>query len=392
MRIAVNTQHLLGDKLEGIGWFAHETLSRMVRQHPEHEFLFIFDRPWSDTFVYAPNVIPVKTIIPSRHPLLWFWHYEVEIPLILKKYKPDLFISPDGWMSLLTKVPTLDVIHDLNFMHRPKDLPWLVRLYCRFFFPRFARKAKKIVTVSNYSRTDLIETLQLPPEKVEVVYNGCNPAYVPLPVEIRNEIRNRFTGGSPFFIFIGARIPRKNIRGLLKAFERFKITDENDYKLLFVGEPMWTDEQLAEELELMHYKTEVVFTGRLSTEALQMVLASADALVLVSFFEGFGIPLVEAMYCDVPVICSNTTALPEVAGDAALLVDPSSVEQIAHAMQQIARYPELRRSLIMKGREQRKKFDWDQTADQLWQHIEKTISDETNMLRLNSLWIQHKKE
>jgi glycosyltransferase involved in cell wall biosynthesis len=372
LRIAVNTQHLLGNKLEGIGWFAHETLSRMVRRHPEHEFLFIFDRPWSPSFVYGPNVIPVKTMLPSRHPLLWIWHYEVEIPHILRKYKPDLFFSPDGWMSLITKVPTIDVIHDINFMHRPKDLPWLVRKYCQFFFPRFARKAKKIITVSDFSKTDLVETLHLAQDKIQVVYNGCNPEYVPLPVEVRNEVRNRFTGGSPFFIFIGARIPRKNILGLLKAFEQFKATDDNDYKMLFVGEPMWNDTQLAEQLEQMHYKTDLVFTGRLSTEVLQMVLASADALTLVSFFEGFGVPLIEAMYCDVPVICSNRTALPEVAGDAALLVDPSSVTEIAHAMQQIARYPELRKSLIMKGRVQRKKFDWDQTADQLWTHIERT--------------------
>nr|MDA3928957.1 glycosyltransferase [Prolixibacteraceae bacterium] len=144
-------------------------------------------------------------------------------------------------------------------------------------------------------------------------------------------------------------------------------------KLLFVGEPMWNTSFLSSTLNEMKYIKDIVFTGRLSTEVLQMVLASADALTLVSFYEGFGIPIIEAMYCDVPVICSSITSLPEVAGDAVLYVDPNSVEQIANAMNQIALYPDLRKSLIIKGRNQRKKFSWDNTANKVWSSIEKTI-------------------
>ncbi len=373
MRIAVNTQHLLKDRLEGIGWFAHETLSRIVRDHPEHEFIFIFDRQWDQSFVYGKNVKAVSTFIPSRHPFLWFWHYEIDMPRILRKYRPDVFLSPDGWMSLRTKVPTVDVIHDINFAHRPADFPYFYRKYYNYFFPRYAKKAKRVITVSEFSKADMVRTYALNPEKIDVAYNGCNALYSPLSHEVQTEIRKRYTNGKPYFIYVGSRNPRKNIAGLLAAFEQFKAKDNNGVKLLFVGEPMWGSSYLNEQIAQMHHADDLVFTGRLSTEVLQMVLASAEALMLVSFNEGFGIPVVEAMHCDVPVICSKVASLPEVAGDAVLYVDPNNIESIAKAMQQIIAFPDLRKSLVMKGRLQREKFNWDLTAKKVWESIEKAL-------------------
>jgi glycosyltransferase involved in cell wall biosynthesis len=373
MRIAVNTQHLLKDKLEGIGWFAHETLSRIVRDHPEHEFLFIFDRAWDPMFIYGKNVVPVRTLVPSRHPFLWFWHYEIDIPRILRKFKPDLFLSPDGWMSLRTKVPTVDVIHDINFVHRPNDFPYWYRKYYNFFFPKYAHKAKRIITVSEYSKNDIETTYQLDPLKIDVSYNGCNPSFTGLSIDMKREVCQKFTGGSPYFIFVGSRNPRKNIDGLLDAFEKFKATDTGNHKLVFVGQPMFRKSYMGDKIERMKYKDDLVFTGRLSTEVLQLVLASAEALMLVSFSEGFGIPVIEAMYCDVPVICSKVASLPEVAGEAALYVNPNSTDEIANAMKQLALHPDLRKSLVLKGHLQREKFSWDNTAKLVWQSIEKAM-------------------
>lgn len=373
MKIAVNTQHLLKDKLEGIGWFAHEILSRIVRNHPEHEFIFIFDRAWDPSFVYSENVTPVRTLVPSRHPFLWLWHYEVDIPRILRKHKPDLFFSPDGWMSLRTNVPTVDVIHDINFAHRPEDFLYFYLKFFNYFFPKYARKAKRLITVSEYSKNDLVRTYKLNPSKIDIAYNGCNPIYTGLTNDMKTEVRKRFTNGSPYFIFVGARNPRKNIEGLLKAFDKFKESDNNNVKLLFVGESMRGGSYLSEHINMMKFKDDLVFAGRLSSEVLQLVLASAEALMLVSFSEGFGIPVVEAMYCDVPVICSNVASLPEVAGDAALFVDPNSDDSIAHAMQQIITSPDLRKNLVMKGRVQRQKFNWDNTAKEVWKSIEKAM-------------------
>jgi glycosyltransferase involved in cell wall biosynthesis len=373
MRIAVNTQHLLKDKLEGIGWFAHETLSRMVKNHPEHEFLFIFDRKWDNSFVYGTNVIPVSTFLPSRHPFLWYWHYQKDIPRILKKFKPDLFYSPDGYITLNTEVPTVTTIHDINFMHRPADLPFWVRKYYTHYFPKFASFSKRIVTVSEFSKTDLVNTFGLNPDKVDVAYNGCNQLFRETSPEVKSSVRKRFTNETPYFIYVGSLNPRKNIIGLLEAFDRFRMNTLVPFKLLFAGEPMWGNADVKSKLNDMYYASDVIFAGRISTEVLQLLLSSSEALVMPSFFEGFGIPVIEAMYCEVPVICSNVTSLPEVAGDAALLIDPDKSDTITKAMHEIISNKKLKEELIAKGRVQREKFSWDRTAESVWHSIEKAL-------------------
>ncbi|MDD4107394.1 MAG: glycosyltransferase, partial [Prolixibacteraceae bacterium] len=157
MVIAVNTRLLLKGKLEGIGWFTFETLKRMTVRHPEHRYIFIFDRPYSEDFIFSDNIIPVVVFPPTRHPVLWYIWFEFQIPRVLKRYGADIFLSPDGYLSLRTKVPQLAVIHDINLVHRPADLPWLKAEYYNFFFPRFAEKAKRIATVSSYSKEDIVD-------------------------------------------------------------------------------------------------------------------------------------------------------------------------------------------------------------------------------------------
>ena len=142
MVIVVNTRLLLKNRLEGIGWFTYETLKRITRDHPGHQFIFLFDRKYDEEFVFASNVKPVVVWPPTRHVSLMYFWFNWRIPRILKKFKADVFVSPDGNLSLHTKIPQLAVIHDINFLHRPKDLPCIVAKYYNYFFPRFARKAK----------------------------------------------------------------------------------------------------------------------------------------------------------------------------------------------------------------------------------------------------------
>ena len=361
------------NKLEGIGWFAHETLSRIVKAHPEHEFVFIFDRPWDPFFIYENNIIPVSTRIPSRHPLLWYWHYEQDIPGILKKFNPALFFSPDGWMSLKTNVPTIDTIHDINFFHRPDDLPFLVRKYYNYYFPRFASKAARLITVSEFSKTDLVKSFGLDASRIDVAYNGCNQRFRNTAPEVKKSVRNKFAGGLPYFIYVGSQNPRKNIPGLLDAFEHFRKNHPEQYKLVLAGEPMWNNSPVEKKLAGMVFKDDVVFTGRISSEVLQLLLSSSVALVLPSFFEGFGIPVVEAMYCEVPVICSKVTSLPEVAGDAAFYIDPIDTSSIENALFEVASNKELHDQLVQKGIVQREKFNWNNTAASVWKSIEKAL-------------------
>jgi len=371
LNIAVNTRLLLEDKLEGIGWFTYETLKRITENHPEHQFYFLFDRPYSQKFIFGKNVTPIVLFPQARHPFLYLLYFEIAIPRILKKIKADYFLTTDGYMSLSTNVKTLNVIHDINFEHRPKDLPLLARMYYRFFFPKFAKKAARIATVSEYSRQDISTTYKIDSNKIDVVYNGCNERYKPLSEEEQIKTRYRFSNGRPFFLYIGSLNPRKNTKNLLLAFDEFKKNYMSDIKLLVVGQSMWGNGDFKEIYHLMKFKHDVHFLGRVSSSDLKSIIASSLALTYVPFFEGFGIPVLEAMYCDVPVITSNVTSIPEVVGDAALQVNPESVEEIKSAMLLIAKDDTLRNQLIEKGRIQRQKFSWNKTAEALWNSLEK---------------------
>ena len=373
MVIAVNTRLLLKGKLEGIGWFTLETLKRMTINHPEHQFIFIFDRPFDPDYIFAENVTPVVIGPPTRHPVLWYMWFQFQVPRILKRYNADLFLSPDGYLSLRTKVPQLGVIHDINFVHRPDDLPWLKAKYYNYFFPKFAHIAKRIATVSFYSKEDITRSFKVDYDKIDVVYDGINQIFKPISEKGKIAVRKKYTDGSDFFLFVGALHPRKNVSGLLKAFDAFKSVTENSIKLVIVGGEMHKTGDIFETFENMRYKNNVVFTGRVTTPELHDIFGAALALTFVPFFEGFGIPIVEAMSAGVPVICSNTTSIPEVGGNAVLYADPIKIEQITEAMLQLINDEELRKSLIEKGFKQKEKFSWDETARLLWMSIERAL-------------------
>jgi glycosyltransferase involved in cell wall biosynthesis len=370
MIIAVNTRLLIQGKLEGIGWFTQETLSRITQDHPEHQFLFIFDRPYTSEFIFSDNITPIILSPPTRHPFLWYIWFEIQIPRILKKYKVDLFFSPDGYLSLSTKIRQLAAIHDINFAHRPKDLPWLKAKYYNHYFPLFARKAKRIVTVSYFSKEDINRTYKIEADKIDVVYNGVNTLYTPTSEEDKRQVKAWYCKGSDYFLFIGSLHPRKNICGLLRAYDAFRTSVESNVKLVIVGESMFKTGDIELTYEGMRYKEDVVFTGRLSNNELHQVLGASLALTFVPYFEGFGIPVIEAMSAGVPVICSNTTSLPEVGGNAVLYVDPFSLNQIREAMVKIYEQKDVRDSLIEKGFVQKDKFSWDKTAELLWGSIQ----------------------
>jgi glycosyltransferase involved in cell wall biosynthesis len=371
MRIAVNTRLLLKGKLEGIGWFTYQTLERMVKNHPEHEFIFFFDRPYDPSFVFAKNVTPVVVPPPARHPVLFYLWFDWSIPFMLRKYKADLFLSTDGQMSLYTKVPSCLVIHDLAFEHYPKHLVPSQRFYWRHFSPKFARKAKRIVTVSEFSRQDIAKRYHIPESKIDVVYNGAHDAYRPLSWEEREKVKEQYAEGCEYFVFAGALHPRKNVVNLLKAFVAFKKHHRTNMKLVIVGRMAWKFEELAEMREEMRFKEDVKWVGYMNVEELSKVIGGAYALVYASLFEGFGIPILEALQCNVPAIVSNTSSMPEVAGDAALLVDPQDVEDIAAKMGQIYKDEMLRARLIAAAPAQVAKFNWDISARKLWDSMMK---------------------
>ncbi len=373
--IAVNTRFLIKNKLEGIGLFTYESLKHITQTHPDIEFHFLFDRPFDPEFIFGENVKPVVLFPQARHPFLWYWWFEISVKNWLKKNKPDLFLSTDGYCCLGTDVPQVMVIHDLAYEHFSDHVYGLATRYYRYFMPRYAKKASRIATVSEFSKSDIITIYHIAPAKIDVVYNGAKEVYKPVSDAIKQQIKATYTNGSNYFVYVGSIHPRKNVKNLLLAFEQFKTETKSDFKLLIVGRKAWDFEEVDATHNQMRFNEDVKFLGHRHPADLANIVASAYAMVYVSLFEGFGIPIIEAMSCEVPVITSNTTSMPEAAGDAALLVNPLSIEEIAGAMTKLALDNLLRDDLIAKGKVQIKNFSWQLTGDKLWKCCEVVLKE-----------------
>jgi glycosyltransferase involved in cell wall biosynthesis len=373
MKIAVNTRLLLKGKLEGIGQFSLESLRRITQSHPEHQFYFLFDRPYDESFLFSDNITPVVAYPQARHPYLWYLFFEYGIPLKLRAIKPDLFLSTDGWIPTKLDIPVVNVIHDLNFVHHPEFVKPVVRRYYDRFFPKFARNATRIATVSEFSRQDIHQSYQIPLEKIDVVYNGANPVYKPFTEEQQKAVKEQYTDGYDYLLFVGLIHKRKNLDNIFRAFDLFRDKVSKPMKLVVVGDKKWWAGEIEDSYLQMRHRDDVLMLGRQQLDVVSMLTAAATALVYASLFEGFGQPIVDAYSAHTPVITSNISSMPEIAGDAALLVDPYSVEQIADAMRRITFDTELRTDLIQRGTVQKELFTWDRTAGLLWSTIEKAM-------------------
>ncbi|MGZ4036896.1 MAG: glycosyltransferase family 4 protein [Bacteroidia bacterium] len=360
--------------MEGIGWFSYHTLKRITQAHKEVHFVFLFDRHFDEEFIFSDNITPLILSPQARHPFLYYAWFEGSVKQTLNRMKPDLFLSPDGFLSLGAGCRQLPVIHDINFLHNPKDSKFLTGKYYNYFFPKFARKATRIATVSEFSKRDISESYGIDPSKIDVVYNGINEGFRPVDEFVKSKTKAKFSGGKDYFLFVGSLHPRKNIARLVQGFDAFKKETGSDLKLLIAGPHFWGLKDSYAAIDASSCKQDIIFTGRLSSEDLADVMASAFALTLVPYFEGFGIPIVEAMQCEIPVITSNVTSLPEIAGAAALTVDPYNVSEIAQSMIKLYRDPALRQQLIAEGALRKNKFSWDRSAELLWQSIEKTLA------------------
>ena len=371
MKIAVNARELLKGRMEGIGRYIYETTKRMVLDHPEDEFYFFFDRAFDPSFIFADNVTPVVVHPQARHPILWYLWFEWGVPYYLKKYEIDVFYSGDTYASMKTTVPTLIVCHDIAYKHYPDHLRKSHKKYYQNNFPKFHKKAKHIVAVSNFTKEDIVATYGLQADKVSIGYNATPSGFTPLSSEQKADVRKELTDGKPYFIYVGSLHPRKNVVNLIKAFDLFKIENGSDHKLVLVGRMAWKNEELNKTYETTVHRDDIILTGHITNEQLPKYLAAAEALTYVSVFEGFGIPILEGMSSGTPVITSNVSSMPEVAGDAALLINPHDPKSIAEGMQELVLNKSLRQELISKGQERAKYFSWATTADHIYSELKK---------------------
>lgn len=371
MTIAVNTRFLLHEYLEGYGNFINETFKRITANHPEHDFIFIFDRPVDKRFVFGKNVKTVVTGPPARHPLLWKFWYDVKIPSVLRKYKADVFVSCDGFCSLSTKVPQCLVLHDLAFLHHPFFIKKSHLLFYKKYTPIFLEKAKAVATVSGFSKKDILAHYKIHPGKIDVVFSAAKEIFHSAGEEEKKATKNKYADGKEYFVYAGAIHPRKNLVNLLKAFSVFKKRLQTNMKLVLTGRLAWKYETFAENLKTYKYRNDVRTTGYVEEDELVRIMGAAYGLVYPSLLEGFGVPVLEAMQSDVPVITTTGSSMQEIAKDAALYVDANSFADIADKMMMLYKDESLRKQLIEKGRQTARQYSWDHTADLLWRSIVK---------------------
>lgn len=374
MQIVVNTRILLKDRLEGMGWFAYQTLKQITVNNPNVHFVFVFDRNFDDEFIFSDNITPIILSPQARHPFLYYAWFQHSVKGLLNKMQPDLFLSPDGFLSIGAKCKQLPVIHDINFLHHPQDSKWLTSKYYNYYFPKFAKEATRIATVSEYSKQDIAKNYGIDEHKIDVVYNGINSFFKPLDDITKEKTKQKYSSGKNYFVNVGSLHPRKNIPNLVRAFSLFKKESNSDFKLILAGPNYWGVAEIHKIIAETNLKEDVIFTGRLADEELNLVLGSAFALTFVPYYEGFGIPLLEAMQTQTPIITSNVTSMPEIVGEAALLINPFDINEIKNAMIQLYQKPELSKSLITKGNLQKQKFSWEKSADLLWQSVLKTVN------------------
>lgn len=373
MRIAVNTRFLLPHGLEGIGWYTHEVLHRMVQQHPEDQFLFLFDRPFSDRYIFGQNVEPKVLFPPARHPFLWWAWFEGRLPRVLRHWKADVFFSPDGYLSLGSSVPTALVLHDLAYRHYPEQVPNLVRRYYEYYTPRFLHHAAEILAVSEATRSDIAYQFPAISTPVSVAYNGVRRFFAPLSEEDKRRVREKYAGGHPYFFYLGAIHPRKNVARLIRAYDQFKEQTGSSTRLLLAGRLAWQTGAVQEALESSRFRDQISLLGYLAEEELQPLLGAARALTYVSLFEGFGVPLLEAMWTETPILTAKISSMPEVVGAAAVLVDPHSVEDMVMGLRKLDENPDLRKRLVEKGKNQREKFSWQDTTEAIYAALKRIV-------------------
>ena len=371
MRIAVNTRHLLVDRLEGVGIVTDEVMKRMARSHPDDPFDYYFDRKYDSRFVHGSNVTPHSFHPVTRLPILIRYWLDHPVRKNVLKQKADIFFSPDGFIPLGMSIPKVSMVHDVAYLRYPEHLQPRIRAFYKKWMGRYLAYTDHIITVSEFSKREIIAGYNIPADKISVVYNGITDAYKPISEEQKKHTRDRYTNGKPYFVYLGAIHPRKNILTLVKAFEHFKSSHPSEHQLVLAGRASWHTEEVFKAIAESKWKDSIHLPGYIATAEATTLVASAEAMIYPSLYEGFGLPLVEAMACGVPVICSNVSSLPEVAGNAALLFDPLDAGQLAHHMEKLSTDEVLRKELITLGTQRSKYFSWDNAAKQVYEVLER---------------------
>ena len=370
MNIAVDLTQIPADKT-GMGIYAVNLVRELIRLNNNskifHFYFFVQDDDgeWIRLIEGGSQcrLIPIHAKI-FRKLLFRFVFEQVLFPVKCKKLKIDIIYSFHYTMPYLTRIKRIVNIPDMTFYLFPGLHQKIKRLYFKSLIPLSLKKSHKIVTISESTKNDMLKRFKgLSPDKIEVIHLGVRPGNPP--VRASQHLDRYGLSKNKYFLFLGTLEPRKNIVSIIKAFHQVITGDDRyreNYKLVIAGQKGWFYEKIFETVERLHLEESVVFTGYANEEVKQPLLANAYLFVYPSIYEGFGLPVLEAMAYGVPVITANVSSLPEVSGEAALLVRPGKWQDIAEAMQKLLSNKKLYENLSTESLARAKKFSWEQTA------------------------------
>ncbi len=300
------------------------------------------------------------------------WEQLVQ-PIEVIRLGIDLLHSLAFVQPLLRPCLSVVTIHDLSFILFPASFRRLNRLYLSHLTRLSVKEADMVIAVSQNTKRDLVRLFGLDEEKVCVIYHGTNESFQPIASHPLENFRKRRGLPESFILFVGTMEPRKNLERLLEAFAQVKKDSKLPHKLVIAGPRGWFSEKTLAAAERLGLEDEVLFSGYIPQKELPFWYNAAQAFVYPSLYEGFGLPVMEAMACGVPVITSNTSSLPEVVGEAGVKIDPYSVEELSRALQEVLTNKDLRSALIDKGLAQAKKFSWRKAAQETLAAYERAI-------------------
>jgi len=345
----------------GISWYQVNLLRNLARVAPEGLRYSAF---LSDLAFQEPSLTLHRSRLPTRRPVVRiFWEQFVQ-PLALRQAGIDLLHALAFVAPVAAPCPFVVTIYDLSFLRYPEVFRPFNRWYLSRFTARSVRRAEAIITISESTRQDVIKLLGAPPERVHTVYCGVDQSFRPLPESEVAAFKQARQLPDTFVLFLGTLEPRKNVDGLIRAYGRWRERDKNAPPLIIAGGKGWYYTKIFQLVEALDLTEAVRFPGYVPQEELVRWYNAASLLVYPSYFEGFGLPVLEAMACGTPVITSTVSSLPEVAGTdgAALLVDPTDIGALAEAMAQLMSQPDQRVVMSARGRARAAGFQWEQTA------------------------------
>jgi glycosyltransferase involved in cell wall biosynthesis len=369
MKIVINARSLAKAEMPDGGYFAYECFKRIAALNSKDEFVFICDKPFAKEFIAQKNItlLIIKTEIKT--PIAWrFWH-NYKLPALLKKYNADVLVNMNGICSLRTKIPQCLVVRDLTFLHYPEFVSKNHLGIYKKTTPLSLSKAKKIVTISQSAKDDLIKKYKIEEEKISVINSGINEIFKPIDWKEKELVKEKYSEGKEFFLYSGVVNKINNIMALLKAFSFFKKRQKSNMQLLIASNTSSQFFEIVESLKTYKYKSDVKMLENLPAEELVKITASAYSFVSPSLFENSGGSLLQAMKCNIPVIASDINIFHETCADAALYADRNNFENIAEKMMLIFKDEKKRDELIENGKHQAQLFNWDKTADLLWKAI-----------------------